>query len=246
MICPIPGRRHDHATLGIIMLDTAFERFAGDIGNPKSFPFPVLYRTVPGATAAAITTLNDDTFLAPFIAAAEALISDGADGIMTSCGFLALYQRKLAECLRVPVAASALLQLPLIECLLGGQRRVGVLTFDAQTLGPKHLAAAGAAPDTPVAGLAKYSAFRRAILGDARADSFSVRESDAVDAALRLTGEHPNLGAIVLECTNFAPHAAAIHAATGLPIYDAMTLAHWFYAGLRPRDWQQTGTKPQH
>jgi Asp/Glu/hydantoin racemase len=225
--------------LGIIMLDTAFERFPGDIGNSASFTFPVMYRAVRGATAAAITTLDDDRFLAPFVDAGRALIDDGASAIMTSCGFLALYQRKLASVLPVPVAASALLQLPMIEVMLGGLRRAGVLTFDAATLGPKHFIATGASPDTPVAGLAENCTFRRAILGHACADSFAARERDAVEAAQRLVQHHPDLGAIVLECTNLAPHAAAIHSATGLPVYDVITLANWLHAGLTPRGWRE-------
>lgn len=217
------------------MLDTAFERFVGDIGNPKSFPFPVLYRTVPGASAAAITALADDRYLTPFVAAAEALIADGADGIMTSCGFLALYQRKLAERLPVPVAASALLQVSMVQRLLPAGRRVGVLTFNAATLGIAHLTAAGAPDDTPVVGLPEHGAFRRAILGNPSRDGFDIRELEAVDAARELVRSAPNLGAIVLECTNLAPHAATIHAAVRLPVYDVMTLANWFHAGLRPQ-----------
>ena len=237
MTVPEPSVRGKQATIGVIMLDTAFERFVGDIGNPESLPFPVLYRTVPGASAAAITALTDDRFLDPFIATAEALIADGADGIMTSCGFLALYQGQMAERLSVPVATSALLQVPMVQRLLPRNRQVGVVTFNATTLGAPHLEAAGASTLTPVVGLLEHGAFRRAILGDATGDSFYNREREAILTAQHLVATHPNVGAIVLECTNLVPHAAAIYAATGLPVYDVMTLALWFQAGLRPKSW---------
>ena len=38
------------ATLGILMLETQFPRIPGDIGNALTWPFPVQYRIVRGAT----------------------------------------------------------------------------------------------------------------------------------------------------------------------------------------------------
>jgi Asp/Glu/hydantoin racemase len=225
------------ATLGILMLDNAFERHAGDMGNPKTWDIPVLYRKTPGATTHAITTLQDDAFLAPFLASANALIADGADGIVTSCGFLALYQKSLAEKLSVPVATSALLQIALVERLLPAGQRVGVLTFDGTSLKRPHLEAVGAPLDVPIVGLETGGRFRRALLGDASVDSYEVRETEAIHAAHRLISEHAGIGAIVLECTNLVPHAAAIHAAVQRPVYDVMTLCRWFHSGLTPRVW---------
>ena len=223
--------------LGILMLDNSFERYLGDIGNPATMPFPVLYRKVPNATTAAITTLQDDAFLEGFVAAGRALVEDGADAIVTSCGFLAIYQRELANRLGVPVASSALLQIPLVDRLLPAGKRTGVLTFNGASLGRPHLEGVGAPLDVPIVGLADGGRFQRALLGLATDDGYDIREGEAVDAAQRLVTKHPEVGAIVLECTNLAPHAAAIHAATALPVHDVWTLISWFYAGLEPRSW---------
>ena len=46
---------------------------------------------------------------------------------------------------------------------------------------------------------------------------------------------HPEVGAIVLECTNMMPYSAAIRARTGLPVYDMYSFATWFHYGLEPR-----------
>ena len=232
--------RDDRPTLGILMLDNAFDRFPGDLGNPATFDFPVLYARTAGATTEAITTIQDDQFLEPFTRAAESLIAQGADGIITSCGFLAIYQREFARRLSVPVATSALLQVPWVERLLPAGKRVGVITFNGASLGKAHLDGVGAALDTPVVGLVDDGRFRRALLGDASADSFAAREAEAIEAAERLIRLHPAVGAIVLECTNLVPHAAAIHDATRLPVYDVMTLVRWFHAGLRPATWART------
>lgn len=224
---PGPGRRRP---VGILMLETEFARFPGDVGHPGTWDFPVLFRVVEGATAARATTLSDESLLAPFVADARALEADGAAAITTSCGFLALYQRQLAAAVRVPVAASALVQVGWLQALLG--RRVGVLAFDAASLGAAHLAAVGADPGrAPIGGLDPDCAFRRDIL-DGPAASYAQREQDAVAAALGLVARHPDLGALVLECTNFAPHSAAIADAAGLPVYDIVTLVNWLAAGL--------------
>jgi Asp/Glu/hydantoin racemase len=225
--------------LGILMLDNAFERYVGDLGNPATFDIPVLFEKTAGASTAAITTLADDTFLDPFARSAERLVARGANGIVTSCGFLALYQEALAARVSVPVATSALLQVAIVNRILPKGRRVGVLTFNGDSLGPSHLAAVGAPLDTPIVGLAAHGRFRRALLGEASVDGYQYREAEAVEAAQRLLASHANIGALVLECTNLVPHGRAIQAATGLPVYDVMTLVRWFYAGLEQAAWQR-------
>lgn len=231
------GRPSDGPTLGVLMLDNSFERYAGDLGNPATFRTPVLYATVKGATTEAITTIKDDAFLEPFVAAALDLVSRGADGIITSCGFLAIYQKAFAARLRVPVASSALLQVPMVEATLPAGKRAGVITFNAQSLGTPHLAGVGARLDTPIVGLEQDGRFRRALHGDAGVDGYEFREGEAVEAAERLVREHADVGAIVLECTNLVPHAKAMQVAVKLPVYDVMTLVDWFCAGLSQRRW---------
>ncbi len=230
--------------LGVLMLDNNFARYPGDLGNPATFEaalghaaIPVLYAKVAGATTDAITTIKDDTFLEPFAAAALDLVARGADGIITSCGFLAIYQRAFAARLPVPVASSALLQLPLVEATLPQGKRAGVITFNAQSLGAPHLGGVGARLDTPIVGLAHDGRFRRALHGDARVDGYGYRDSEAIEAAERLVSAYQDIGAIVLECTNLVPHARAIRDAVRLPVYDVMTLVDWFYAGLLQRHW---------
>ena len=140
--------------LGVLMLDTHFPRVVGDIGNPATFAFEVSYATVRGATPERVVRHPERALLAPFIAAGKELVSAGATAIATSCGFLILLQRELQSALPVPVWASSLLLVPEIQSSLPDGKVVGVLTVDAGALGAEHLHAAGAAPGTPIAGLA--------------------------------------------------------------------------------------------
>jgi Asp/Glu/hydantoin racemase len=44
--------------------------------------------------------------------------------------------------------------------------------------------------------------------------------------------EHPDVGAIVLECTNMPPYTADIQRETGLPVFDIVSLVNMVHAGL--------------
>src|SRR5258705_10312257 len=101
------------ARVGILMLEARFPRIPGDMGNALTWPFPVLYKVVPGASPRRVVHDRAAGLLDEFLAAAAELVRLGADGITTTCGFLSLYQRELAARVGVPVAASSLMQLTL-------------------------------------------------------------------------------------------------------------------------------------
>ncbi|MDR1826956.1 MAG: aspartate/glutamate racemase family protein [Methylobacteriaceae bacterium] len=222
-------------TIGILMVETYFRRFAGDIGNGTTWPFPVQYRVVRGVGPSVVTALHTTDALEPFRQAARELVEDGVDGIVTTCGFLAWYQRELAEDCGVPVAASALLQVPVVERLLPANKRAGVLTFSAESLTPKHLEAVGAAADTPVYGMPRHSEFVRAIREGDPTVPYAVWQQDVLTAAGEFLSGRDDIGALVLECTNMTPFSAALADRFGLPVFDVVTLVHWLHGALSPR-----------
>ena len=224
------------ASVGILMLETRFPRILGDIGNPQTWPFPVHYRVVRGATADKVVCDDPGSLTKAFIKAGRELVQMGCDGITTSCGFLSLIQDEVKEAFGVPVATSSLMQVPMIRQLLPKGRRVGILTISANTLTPAHLAAAGVHLDTPVIGTDGGRCFSEAILNDAPEFDIVACRLDLIDAAQTLVKLHPDVGAIVLECTNMAPYAHDIHTATGLPVFSIYNFVSWFQSGLSPRN----------
>lgn len=228
------GRSIQGASLGILMLESRFPRIPGDGGNAGTWPFPMLYKVIRGATPDRVVRRGGRDLLEDFIDGARELVSIGADGITTNCGFLVHHQRELAEACGVPVAASSLLQVPWAQALLPPGRRVGVVTVSAENLGTEHLQAAGAHPDTPVVGT-DSGELTRVILGDELTMDVRGARNDVVAAARRLVERHPEVGAIVLECTNMSPYSADVASALRLPVYDFYSLVRWFHAGLRPR-----------
>ena len=105
--------------------------FPGDMGNAETWPFPVLYRVVRGASPERVVLQGARGLLPDFLAAAAELVALGAEAITTNCGFLSLFQRELAAHVGVPVATSSLMQVPWVQAALPPGQRVGVVTVSA-------------------------------------------------------------------------------------------------------------------
>lgn len=201
------------------MLDTAFPRLLGDIGNPQSFDYPVKYAVVPGATPNAIVRGDTSRWVQAFIQAGQNLVADGCTALTTTCGFLTPLRAEVAKATGVPVVSSALEQVP---GLLGSRRRPGVLTISAQSLNKKHLMAAGVPLDTPIQGV-DGGHFSTTILENRTDLEWSVSEQEMVNGARILCRSHPDVDVIVLECTNMPPYTAAIEAETRRPVVSILT-----------------------
>jgi hypothetical protein len=224
------------APLGILMLEARFPRIPGDMGNGATWPFPVLYRVVTGATPEKVVLGGAAGLLPDFIEAARELVRLGAEAITTNCGFLSLFQREIAAAAGVPVATSALIQVPWVQATLPPGKRVGLVTVSGSTLSPAHLTAAGVPVDTPLVGTESGREFFRVLIKAEKEDmDVALAERDVVEAGKELVARHPDVGAIVLECTNMPPYAAVLQAEVGLPVYDIYSMITWFHAGLRPR-----------
>lgn len=229
------GRAIYGASVGILMLEAHFPRIPGDMGNANTWPFPVHYRIVRGATPDLVVRQGAAGLLPHFVDAARALVADGVDGITTNCGFLSLMQAELQEAVPVPVATSSLLQVPWVNALLPPGKRAGVLTISASTLTDVHLQAADVPEDTPIGSTEGGAEFTRAILGNETTLDVDAARADNIRAAQSLAQDYADVGAIVLECTNMVPYAADIRAATGLPVFSIESFVTWFQAGLAPR-----------
>jgi Asp/Glu/hydantoin racemase len=221
-------------TVGILMLDTRFPRIPGDMGNARTFPFPVRYHRVPGADPDLVVRRGAAGLLPAFIEGARQLEREGVGAITTNCGFLVTLQRELAASVRVPVFASSLLLVPLVYRLLPPGRRVGIMTVNAATLGRDHLEGAGIGAEVPiaVAGLETEKEFTRVLLGDELVLDVDLAREEHLRVARRLVAQHPDVAAIVLECTNMPPYTADIQRETGLPVFDIVSLVTMVHGAL--------------
>ena len=224
--------------LGILMLDTRFPRIPGDIGNARTFPFPVRYLKVKGASPRRIVEERDASLLEPFMEAARELEREGVKAITTSCGFLALFQKQLAAAVGIPLFTSSLLQIPFLHGLNGGRGKIGVMTACAASLTERHFEQCGAAGlPLAIAGMDESPEFTRIFLDRVGPDSVPLLDVERAEAELKavaekLVSEHPDVRFIVLECTNMPPFRKAIQESCGRPVFDIVTLAGYIHSGL--------------
>ncbi|MBI4254663.1 MAG: hypothetical protein HY616_06280 [Candidatus Rokubacteria bacterium] len=108
------------------------------------------------------------------------------------------------------------------------------MTVNAATLTAEHLRGAGIGEDVPlaVAGMEGEKEFTRVLLGDELELDVELAREEHVRVARRLVAEHPDVGAIVLECTNMPPYAADVQRATGLPVFDIVSLVTLLHGAL--------------
>jgi aspartate/glutamate racemase len=225
------------------MLDTRFPRPRGDVGNAATWPFPVRYRIVKGAESRRVIGETDPALLRPFIDAARELEADGVRMITTSCGFLAIFQRELQAEVGVPMLTSSLLQVPLASRIVRGDQRVAIIT-SRDELTERHFTGTGwSSKEIPVvvtvlpqdAQMTNVYSSKVPEIARPEADQ-ALLERELVEAATRTVGDHPDVGALVLECTNYVPYSSAIRHATGLPVFDLYTLVMQSYLATSGRE----------
>ena len=236
-----PARRE--AAIGVLGLDTTYTKVPGHIRNRATFDFPVVYRVVEGATAERVVSSADPSLLEPFIRAARELEAEGVAAITSACGFLVIFQRELADAVRIPVYSSSLIQLPMVSRMVGSGRRVGLLVAKRRSLTRRHLAAVGAeSVPVAIAGMEEQPEFREVILEARRADlDLSQLEAEVASVVERLASENPNLGAVIIECTDLVPFADAIQRRLGVPVFDIVTLTEMVHRSLARRPYQGLG-----
>jgi Asp/Glu/hydantoin racemase len=230
------GKNFYGQPIGILMLDYRVPRLPGDIGNAYTFDFPVRYKVVSGASAKKIILTEDPTeMLVPYIKAAQELEAEGVRAITTSCGYLAHFQKQMADAVNVPVFTSSLMQLPMVSRMIRSDQKVGIITADSRTLTEEHLRSAGI-ENIPVVikGSQDTPAFYNVFPTGGEVLDYPACRDGVVEMVRSLKEEHPEVGAIVCEGTNFALFRSDVQEATGLPFFDIVTLTRMMYQAVTP------------
>ncbi|MFT5727037.1 MAG: hypothetical protein ACI8PB_001169 [Desulforhopalus sp.] len=201
------------------------ESLTGNSTNPLTYPFPVLFKKVAGANYQSVLVSPDSRLIAPMLEAAESLIDRGVKAIITSCGFNAIFQKELAAALNVPVYTSALLQIPFIQASLG-KKKLLVITASKQDLKPEHFHSVGVVDmhGIEIYGMEEMPEWSKISRSPNTALSLEKVADEVVSVATVAKQEHPDLGAILLECTDLPPFADTVRKTLDLPVYDLLTM----------------------
>lgn len=209
--------------IGILMMPTIFPRLLGDIGNARTFNVPIRYRIVQNVEGANLSVHNaQERLLMPFIRAAQSLEQEGCKAITTSCSFLSGFQRQLADAVNIPVFTSTLLLAPMVHTMLNHKKKIGILTISPELMTEEYFNQSGwSSKDIPVcvSGLPENSEFSKLIIGDFLEGDLEKLETCVLELTERHMIAHPDTGAILLECSNYAPFARLIQKASGVPVF---------------------------
>lgn len=231
-----PGADRYGFSIGILLVDCSTPFIPGDVGNATTYSFPVLYETVKGVTLERLINQGDETLVDSIIEAAKRMERMGVRAITSDCGYMVRYQQKVAAAVGIPVILSSLVQLPLLERTIGSERKIGIICANKQRLTPKLLQTAGlSSPDKAVIyGLEDQPNFRAPMLDEIDPLEPEKIGPEIVETAQAMIKAHPEVGPILLECSNLPPYAHLVQEATGRPVFDFITLINLFHnAGVR-------------
>lgn len=217
-------------SIGILYLDNVwYPLMPGNVVNATTYDFPVRMKCVPGLDTPKLHS-GDPALLADIIAAARDLEAEGVRAISAACGFFGHFHTAVADAMDIPVCLSSLVQVPWICTTLKRGQKIGVLTANASAITEGLLVNCRVDdPDVLVIRDLRREPHFSAIMEDrGYFDNTQVRR-EVVNAAIEIVADNPDIGAILLECSDTPPYAAAVQRAVGLPVFDFITMIRWLH-----------------
>lgn len=224
--------------IGVLVLDELIPRVPGSVGYAGTFPFPVRYKRVKGATVERLVLGHDRDMEALFVSAAYELQNEGVSAVVGCCGFMVLFQRVIAAALRVPVLLSSLMQLPLVAAMIPPDRKIGVLTANSVSLTPDLLCEAGIDADISrfcIYGLENEPEARSALFEQKGQLDDERMRAEVLGVVKKMLRDNSDIGALLLECSELPPYSLDVQRAAGLPVFDFVTMINYLHAGIAQR-----------
>nr|WP_197520917.1 hypothetical protein [Bradyrhizobium icense] len=205
----------------------------GSLINPTTFDFPIILETVAGAWTDIVLPGNPS--LEPAcIAAARRLIDQGAVAITANCGFFIRHQPAVAAAVNVPVALSSLLLIPNLLRQLPPAAKLAVLTADSRHCGEDMLGVEDPVERARIVvdGIEGGKYLEDAMKRPLPPPDVDALQTDVMACVARVHGAHPDVAAILCECTAFPLVAPLMRRATKLPVYDITNLSRLMMASI--------------
>jgi hypothetical protein len=232
--------------IGIMVLDDVYPGFPGDVRNASAFPYPIQYEVCEGVDIRMLVWDEDKSpCLAPILRAARKLERMGCRAVTAECGYFSYFQKDVAGYIDVPAFMSSLLQVPLIQQVMGPDKQVGILCAKRRFLKDAHLINVGIDPrsNIVIGGADEYDCREFDNLWDVssrpeRPEAFYDKaQQEVTRAAEAFVAANPGIGALMLECTGFQPFARAIQRILDIPVFSWGTLLDYAYSVTVHRDY---------
>ena len=211
----------------------------GDVGNPTTFDFPVLYEEITEIDPFWVLAAEPHpVVMKKCIAACKRLTMQGVTTIIGNCGFFANYQPEVSKSLDpgVQFFNGSLMQVPMLLTSVGSNKKVSVMTASKKLLVPSPaLKNCGVSAEDIKNRVVIYGnedgKEMKKVTGETGRFNPKALEKELVDLAIKMVKEHPDVGAVVLECTEFPPYAHAIQNAIRRNVWDFVTMTNFMHAG---------------
>ncbi len=225
-------------SIGILCIDVWYPYMPGNVVNASTYNFPVLIKILKGVSIEQIIR-GDPKILDLVFQAGNELIEHGVRAIVGACGSFANFQKKAAAVFKVPTFMSSMLQVPMILQSLRPDQKLGVIAFSSSALTPVVFEQCGIEnPSRLVITDAKdLSQFQR-LLACEGSFNCQIMERELVGRVKSFVAEHPEIGALLLQCSDMPPFAWAIQNEVSLPVFDIITLINWIHDAVVRRPYQ--------
>lgn len=219
--------------VGIIAVELIYPKLPGNVANASTFKFPVLYETVRFEIEELFR--GDEKIKQLIIDAAKKLEAQGVRAIVGACGFFAHFQKDVKNAVNVPVYLSSLCQIPLISTGLKNEKKIAVIAADGKSITNNLLEKVDADDSRLVVfNVGDWESFAPIRYGKTELDNKALTQ-DLEKLAKNIGENHKEIGAILLECSDLPPYAYNIQRASGLPVYDFITLINWVEHSVEQR-----------
>jgi hypothetical protein len=228
----LKGQAVAGAAIGILVLDLWYPYVLGNVANGSTFNFPVLFKILKGSTGQQVVT-GAPALLDMILEAGKELEQQGVRAIVGACGYFGHFQKEASVRLNVPTFLSSVLQVPIIMRGLKPSQKVGIICANSPYLTPSLLGQCGVTDLSRVVivGAEDLSEFRNIIEGTGHFNSHKI-EQQMVGLAKQFVSKNPEIGAILLECSDMPPYAWAIQNAVRLPVFDFISMIKWIYEAV--------------
>ena len=245
----IKARKHRHCSgmgLGIVLLDDVYPGFPGETRNPSAYPFPIQYEIAEGVDSQALIFSADKSpCLNPIKQASRKLEKIGCRAIVGECGYFGYFQKEVAASVDVPVFMSSLLQVPWAQQIISPNKIVGILVAVKDAITEAHLEAVGiqSGSNYVIAGAmesGQCSEFINLYTNpelDKRGAYYDCIEKELLQVASNFYQSHPNMGAMILECSGMQAFARVIQREIDVPVFSWGTLLDYAYSVVVHRDY---------
>jgi len=227
----IKGQAVAGCAIGILVLDLWYPYVPGNVANGSTFNFPVLYKILKGSTGEQILH-GDPILLDRIVEGGEELKRQGARAIIGACGYFGHFQKEASEKLNLPTFLSSILQAPVIIQGLKPDQKLGIICANASGFTSSLLNQCGVndLSRVVITGSESCAEFQNIEESTGHFNSRKI-EQELAGLAKQLVSKNPEIGAILLECSDMPPYARAVQNAVRLPVFDFISLINWVYNG---------------